>query len=260
MKLRIICCILLVLLAVACTTMSEDKIEDLKTKIINANTEVNSFKFKSTSSIDVAKEGEEMALKVDINGAMDRNAKKLMAKGEMDMGEMKLPVETYSDGNFIYTNNMNQWIKMEISPEMFEMQDQSKYLMDFFKESEIDAKEADGYYEIKVIPKEGALKELAQKNSPIPLDDIGLDLFKNLEIIYFVNKENFIADKVKMKYDMSISEATMKTDMIYEMFDVNKPVDIVIPEEASNAIDFAEFQKEMAKNLAQQETEINVTE
>ena len=261
---RILCVILLVLFAVGCADMQPEQIDDLKEKIIKANMDVNSFKFKSDNKMILQGPNESISMNLDIDGAMDRDAKKLMVKGEMNMDKMSLPVETYSDGEWIYTNNMGQWVKMKLeSPDMFEMQDQAKYMVDFLKDSEIHAEEftKDGkeVYKVDVKPTKEALIDLAQKNAPVPLEDTGLnieDMFKNMQITYYINKDNYLAEKADVKYDIKINDVLMKNDMSFEMYDVNKPVDIVIPEEAKSAMDFSELQKQMAEQMAAQQMQL----
>ncbi len=255
MKIRILCSILLILLALACTTMPETKIDDLKEKIMKANLEIDSFKFKSTATMKIEGKEESMDMDMEMDGAFDRTAKQFMVTGIMKMADMTLPIKTFSDGDWVYTETMGQWIKMQIlSPEMFDQQDQAKYLIEFLENSEITTEEVtvDGtsYYKIDVVPDKDAFLDLAQKNSPAPLDDI-LDLeelFKNMEIVYYVNKETYVADKVDMKYQFKITDAIMTADTHYEMYDLNQPQTIVIPEEAKEkAIDFSELQAKMAQ-------------
>jgi len=266
MKIKILSLILLVLFAVGCATMPAEKIEDLKEKIMKANMDINSFKFKSVNKMTITKADEAMDMLMSAEGAMDRAAKRLKVTGDMKMGEMELPIETYADGQYVYTNNMGQWIKMKIEQDMFEMQDQSKYLTDFLKDSEILAEEAekDGkpVYKVQVTPTKEALLDLAQKSSPVPLqDELNLEeLFKSMEITYYINKDNFLAEKADIKYSLKIDDVTMSTVSDYEMFDVDKPVDITIPEAAKDAMDFEEFQKQVAEQMAAQQADLPVDE
>lgn len=258
--------ILLLVFVLGCANVPPEKIENLKDKIIKANADVTSFKFKSVNNLIVKGPEETMSLKLNMDGAMDRTAKKLMVKGTMEMPDMSVPVETYSDGEWIYTKNMDQWIKLKIdNPEMFDMQDQAKYLVDFLKDSEINAEEIvkneKAVYKVVVTPNMDALLDLAQKNSPIPLQDMGTpeDLFKSMEIIYYINKDNYLAETADIKYVLNINNLTMTNEMSFEMYDINKPQEIVIPEETKDAIDMVEFQKQMMDQANAQQT-IPVTE
>ena len=262
---RILCLILLALFAVGCATMEPEKIEDLKEKIMKANMDVNSFKFKSDNAMTIIAPNETITMQLDANGAMDRATKRLMVTGEMKMADMTLPVETYSDGDYIFTKNMDQWIKMKLEQDMFEMQDQAKYFVDFLEASEIQAEEAvkDGkpVYKVNVKPSPEALLDMAQKNVPVPLEDSGLnieDMFKNMEINYYVSKDNYLAEKADVKYDLKINDVVMKNVMSFEMFDINQPQDIVIPEEAKDAVDLVELQKQMAEQMAQEAPQLEV--
>ncbi len=264
MRIGILGLFLLILFVAGCATMPAEKVGDIKDKIIKANTGINSFKFKSTNELAVSKGNETLQMVVDVEGLMDRSAKKMKVTGNVDMGKMKMPVETYADGQFVYSNTMGKWVKMKMKQDMFEAQDQSKYLIEFLKSSEIKAEEAevDGrkVYKVKVTPDKEALLDLVRKNSPVPLQSKlkAGDFVKDVEITYFINKENFIAEKADIKYSLDLDGTLMKTVTKYEMFDVDKPVDIALPEAAKDAIDYEDFQKQMMEQIAAQQANLPV--
>jgi len=254
---KILCLILLVLFAVGCATMQPEQIEDLKEKILKANSDVNSFKFKSTNKALIETVNMTMKMDMEMEGAMDRSAKKMMVKGEMKMDDQSMPLETYSDGQFVYANNMGQWVKVKLEQDMFESQDQAKFFIDFMEQSEIEAEEAvfdnKPVYKIKVIPDKDALLDLAQQNAPLPMQEQGMleDLFKDMQIIYYVDKDSFIAENAEIRYEIAIEDLVMKNDMTFQMYDINKPVDVVIPEAAKDAVDLAKLQEQMAEEMTQ---------
>lgn len=265
MKIKIVSLFVLFLFLAACSTMPAEEIEDIKSKIVEANMGVNSFKFKTDNDIGIKGPDGEMNMKLSAEGAMDRNAKALMIKGNMDMKQLSgeaseiedvsMPIETYSDGEWIYTSTMGQWIKMGIDADIFNEQDQAKYLTEFLESGEVHAEDfvLDGkeVYKVDVKPSNDALVKLASKNSPVPLQEMGdiSNLFSNMKITYYINKDDYLAQKSEISYDITFGEElgnlVMKNDMTFEMYNINQPVEIDIPEEAKDAIDFAELQKSM---------------
>ncbi len=267
MKLKIFGVLFLLILGVACTQISGDNElldEQLLEKIMQVNENINSMKFDMTSEIAIQGSDQNMDMSLKATGMIDRAAKKISIIGEAEIKnqDLKMPLETYADGEWIYTKSMDQWIKIKMEEDLFENQDQAKYFADFLKDGEVNFKEVTKdekeYYFAEIIPDEKVLTSFIKKNNQLPQGNISeiIDSFKNFKLVYYIDKDNYMIDFVDTSYDMSFQNITMSSMQTLNMYDINQPANIVIPDEAKqNAVDFEEFQKNM---MALQQAEIVV--
>jgi hypothetical protein len=257
--------VFLIVFLIGCDRLDVEKIDDfeitdeavdIKDNIIKVNSDINSFRFRSLNNLVMESPEESIEMGLNIAGSMDRSEKKIELIGEMNMPDMSVPIETYSDGFWIYTKNMAQWLKMELEDsEIFDMQDQMKYLIDFLKESKFSyeevSKDEKNFYKLIVVPNDDALFDLAEKNSPIPLEGLDLmkDLFRKLEVVYYVERETFFLESAEIFYEMVFDDFVMKNEMYFETYDFNNVQDIIIPEDAKAAMDVVDFQNQMMEEF-----------
>ena len=146
MKLKLFSVLFLLIMGVACTQISGDNElfdKQLLDQIIKANEDITSMKFDMTSDVAIQGPEENIEMVMEATGMMDRSSQKLSVIGEMEIKnqDVKMPLETYADGKWIYSKSMEQWIKIEMEQDMFETQDQAKYFADFLKEGEVNVEE-----------------------------------------------------------------------------------------------------------------------
>jgi hypothetical protein len=178
------------------------------------------------------------------------------------MGKQSMPMELYMVEGAIYTKigipgQGDQWIKMKLDDEMWKQQDQLAQQMEFLKTAGnvtlAGEETVDGIasYVLVIDPDMKALADwfMSQQQSSV-LDLSQLDLskmFKSFSIKEWIAKDTYLPVKAEVIVLLEIKpedvgapadeleKLTMEMKMTEKFLDYNKPVTIVLPEEARNA-------------------------
>ncbi|MBC8494541.1 hypothetical protein H8D36_00125 [archaeon] len=256
----------LVLLLAACEGGSDLGNEEFKAKLIEANLGIDSYSFDMTTTSDMTMEDKGMPMNAKTSatviGSYSRLDKKMGMTGTTSvesMGmNMDVETEAYIDGTTMYTKSMGMWIKLELSDEIWEDQDQIKQMTDLIESGTIDVKADEGqYYVVDISPDlavvvENVLKQQQQMDLFDEQMNFG-DMIKEYSLTVWINKDTFIIEKVSYNIDMVMNNDNMggmmnepfsmdvasTTEMT--MYGFNEEVTIDIPEEANDAFDFGDL-------------------
>ncbi len=215
-------------------------------KVIEAQKNVKSYVFES----EISYGGAGMGITMPMNGKVDVENKKMY----MNMSMMGQNMEMYLIGDEMYMEQAGQWIKMtksdleQESSGMAGFEDQAKQYektTEILKspKTKIDVageETVDGVacYKVNIVPDAEKLKEQLGKSSEM-MQGMEYTLNVSSYTIYVDKVTNFIK-KEDVKFDMEVSaqgtkmKIGMQMKFVYK--DINKPVDIQLPEEAINAI------------------------
>lgn len=264
----IIFCFLMagVLFSSGCTEqLSSDEIYN---RLILANSNLNTYAIDMKMTMDIVTEasGALMDIKYDIstNGDIDRTNKRMALKGTVrsEIAGMtpQVDTETYLVDGYLYTKNQGTWVKMEFGDDTWARQDKMSELVDLIQSGNIERLEDESfggssYYVIKINPDLGKVVEhaLRQQQSASFSQNIDYDdAVESYSSTIWVNKNTFVIEKSKTEVKIAIGpEDDMKSTGKMEMTSVielvisniNKDVNIVLPEEAYGAMDIADLQK-----------------
>jgi hypothetical protein len=179
------------------------------------------------------------------------------------LGEQEMATEYYLVGGWMYTGVDipelgKQWMKMEVTEEIWQQQSRVDQQIDFLKTAvEIDylgSEVVSGTecYVFEVVPSMEALGELlSQQASPMGGMDFGefdmADWFKEMSIREWIAKDSYQVMKTEIGMVMQISPADvgateadfdrmiMDMDMGMSFYEYNQPVSITLPPEALDA-------------------------
>lgn len=256
----------LVLLLAACEGGSDLGNEEFKAKLIKANLGIDSYSFDMTTTSDMTMEDKGMPMNAKTSataiGSYSRLDRKMGMTGTTSvesMGmNMDVETEAYIDGTTMYTKSMGMWIKLELSDEIWEDQDQIKQMTDLIESGTIDVKADEGQYHVVDISPDLAVvvENVLKQQQQMDLFDEQMnfgDMIKEYSLTVWINKDTFIIEKVSYNIDMVMNNDNMG-EMMNEpfsmdvvsttemtMYDFNEEVTIEIPEEANNAFDFGDL-------------------
>jgi hypothetical protein len=180
-----------------------------------------------------------------------------------ELGEQTMVSKTYLVGDWMYAGVEipdfgEQWFKMEVTPGMWEQQNQLEQQIEFLKSAvkikSLDDQTVDGNncYVFEVMPSVEALGELLSQQSSamggMDFSQLNLaDLFEEMRVKEWIAKDGYQVLKtevyVRMQMhpeDVGATEAdfdkmVMDMNMTTRLYDYNQPVEIILPPEALEA-------------------------
>jgi hypothetical protein len=235
--------------------------ETLKDEIIKANTNLNSYDFEGKMNmimiLDTEEESFEIGSETSMIGEIDREKKQAKIKMDVKTTMAEMPIEmtfdTYIMDEYIYVGIMGQWSKIKYEEDEWVEQDQVEQMLQLVYSGDItlDGTETINekeYYKVTIKPDLEKLAELVlQTQELIPFAEITniQDLIRDYEETIWINKETYIIEITKSKGTIVMSakdfgeEGEGELKMIYDseftMNNINKNVNINLPNEAINA-------------------------
>jgi len=206
-------------------------------KVIEAQKNVKQYEFESKMSYGALG----MTVSMTANGKVDIENK----KAYINMSMMGLEMEMYIIGDEAYIKQAGQWIKMTKEgmnglkmtgmTSFGDQENQFKGTAEILKSPKtkinvVGEEKIDDVlcYKVNVVPDEGKLKE------QLNVSDINISSYT----IYVDKATNLIKKvNVNMTVEMSVQDMKMKMDAHIETKykNINKPINIQLPEEAKNA-------------------------
>ncbi len=263
------------ILAAGCGQATELSTQDIIDKTISAYSSVQTVKMSSDMSMNMdmvgGDEPMDVQMDMDMNGSMNIKDTELFLTMSMEMdipveGKQTISSEIYIVDNWVYTKVDvpgvgNQWIKTELDSAAWAQQDQLTQQIELLKTA-IDITSAgtdtvDGVnsYVLEIKPDMAALmafvsSQMGQEASVDLPENIDIaKMFKSLTIKEWIAKDTFLPVKADMQMVMEINaedfgentdefeRITMDMSMVIKYYDYNKPVSIVLPAGAANAIE-----------------------
>ncbi|MBN2015117.1 MAG: hypothetical protein JW778_08050 [Candidatus Altiarchaeota archaeon] len=237
------------LLSLGCTTEEKLTAEQVRDRAVEAMENVETYSF--STDISMLMVGGEMDMGVseaeismDGNGKVDMKNKKMFMDMSMSMMGMSMDMEQYIIDDIQYMKMpFFGWVKNKTSADTWEQQDYaglSGELMYTQVELLSDEKlDGENCYVLKVdVDLEKMMDVLGKQmgsTSMVSAEDLGS--IKEAEIREWVSKDTFLVKKLFMYMNMEEEGSTLDMNMTMTFSDYNKPVDIVLPSEAENAVD-----------------------
>lgn len=260
--------------------------QQIKQKLIEANSNLNTYSadinMDISSTISVMDESGD--LKITMDGKIDVNqeTKQMAMTGEMRMDLSGLPeasdtvpqkmdMETYISEGYLYSKFMGAWMKVKLDEKMWDQQNQIGHYLEYVDSGSIERLqdetiEGTGYYVVKIKPNmqdvlEYALKQQSQTPQDMDLNDLNWeDLITDFSSKIWINKETFIIERSEesisllmtpenmgaLGADMDYGEMRMDLDTSTKIYNINKDIEIIVPEEAENAIDMSALEEQMS--------------
>jgi hypothetical protein len=209
-----------------------------------------------------------MSMVVDGTGVMDIANEEMQMTMNMTVdipgaGEQEMAMEAYIVGGWIYTKMDllelgEQWMKMEVTEEMWQQQGQIEPLLEFLvtavEINYLGSEMVSGTecYLFEIVPDMEALGELlSQETSGMGIMDFSqfdlADLYKELSVKEWIAKDSYLLMKVEITMDLEMSASdvgateddfdrmTMDIKIVESFYDYNEPVSIELPPEALDA-------------------------
>ncbi len=276
MKKIMIQILIIIIFMTACTEdykhddLTSDKIRQ---NIIDASSNLDTYSADIDMDMNMTLKatGLEMNMQYVLNnkGKVDIKARKLEMLGTttiemMGMSE-DMDISTYIIGDYAYTNEMGGWMKIPLESEnIWDKEDQMKEMIRLVESGSItrledETKDGKEYYVIKLNPDLKMVAEMAMKgqaDSKFGQKADYDDMIKSYESLIWVNKETFVIERSKSKIEMMMTpdnlgiddkesiggeiSATINIDV--RIYDINKPVRIDLPEEASSAAEVPDIE------------------
>lgn len=273
MKKTILLIIIASIVISGCTEiLSED---ELKQKIINANTNMESYtaEIQMTMNIKTSVMGNKININTITNskGDIDRKNKKAKIKSSTESKEIGLNTQTesYIDNNFVYVKSSDVWVKMNLEDDLWTRQDQVEQVTTLMQTGTImrlndEKKDGKAYYLVKITPDLKKMFEvsLKQENFFAKYEKMNYeDMVKSYSMTIWVNKDTHIIERTRIEMTLLITsenigeddpEKVMESNIALNSIidvtisNINKDLDIVIPSEALNAIDFTQMLKDQS--------------
>ena len=250
--------------------LSQEEIDRIIENVVTSEYDTAKMDFDMTMVIEVigGPEPFEMNMSGDGVAFMD------MANQEMqmtmnitldipEMGEQTMATNSYLVGDWMYTGAEipgfgEQWMKIELTPGMWEQQNQLEQQVAFFKEAvEIkylgsEAVDGTDCYVFEVVPSMEALGDVLNQQAAamgtVDFDQLDLaDLFEAMTVKEWIAKDSYrvLRGEVYMRMqmfpeDVDASEAdfdrmVIDMNMTMRSYDYNQPVSIILPQAALDA-------------------------
>lgn len=218
-------------------------------KVIEAEKNVKQYTFEG----EISYGGAGMEYTMPVKGKVDTENKKMY----MSMSIMGQSMEIYLIGDEIYTKQAGQWTKMpksdlKESKGMTGFDDETKryektieILKDPKTKIKVVGEEAvNGVtcYKVNIVPDAEKLKE--QMGKDLGMQGMKYTINATSYTIYVDKNTNFIK-KEEINYTIGISALKMNIGMTLIYKNINKPVNIQLPEEAKNAKEVKEVVSQM---------------
>ena len=250
--------------------LTQEEIDRIVTNVTTA--QYDTVKMDMDMAMTVAVKGGdepgEITMVGDGTGAMDMANQEMQMTMNMtvdipELGEQEMATEYYLVGGWMYTGVDvpelgTQWVKMELSEEMWQQQSQVEQQIELLKTAvkikSLPDETVNGTdcYVFEVVPTMEALGELlSQQVSGMGGMDLGgfdlADLFKEMSVKYWIAKDSYrvMKEEIDMVMEMSPADVgateadfekmTMDINIGQRLYDYNQPVFIDLPEEALDA-------------------------
>ena len=188
-----------------------------------------------------------MEMEIDGKSKVDTKNKKMYMEMDIDMMGMSMGTEIYFIEDMQYMQFFGMWMKNETTDDIWDKQNYANQQADLMKSAKVellDSEEVDGVdcYVLKVTPDVEKMFEMASQvggTSTMPddmLENIS-DTIKSMELKQWIAKDSYLITKTVMGMQTESEGTSMDMNMTMKMYDYNKPMDIVLPEEAKDAMD-----------------------
>ena len=251
---------------------TKKSIENMKLKIIDANSKIDSYAMEMYMNIDMETNsyGQNMKINMDSNmyGEYDRINKKMFLNATIQSNtagmEMEIETLSYIVDDYMYMKILSMWTKTKLKDDVWNTQDQIDQNIELLEDAEIERLDDDSideksYYVFKVDPDlrkavEQVLKQ--QQQSDMITDDFDFaDMIKSMSYTIWVDKDSFIIDRSTTSMRLVMTDENMGVEpseldpesgsteviMDYEIDmkikDIGMTVEFELPEEAKNAED-----------------------
>lgn len=234
--------------------------EELQSLLVDANSKVVTYSVEMSMNTiittNVMDEEKTVTSTIYTKGDIDRNNKKLALTGTISSEgngmKTEQEIETYITNGTLYSKTMNVWTKMTLDQTFWEQQDQVKQMVEMISKGEVEYlgdENINGnyYYIVKITPDLQSLIDSIQQQQTIPLELNFSEIIKNYTATIWVNKKNFIIEKSKTEMIMKFGEEssdnkmTMNSVVNMNISNINKEVNIVVPEAATNTMNLSEI-------------------
>lgn len=250
---------LLILVVLATGCQNQMLASEIRQNLIEANTELDSYTLQMSTSMDMKTETGIIKTEMKTEGKIDRSNRKLGMKGNIEsemMGmKMDMPYESYIVDDTIYTKSMDMWMKMDIYEDIWTEQDQIAQIVELVESGEIERQPDQeiggvGFYVVTVNPDINKLVELALQGQEEALETVENleESIKEYSSTLWINKDTWVVEKSKtdmlMKIETEEESIEMSTSLLVRIDDINQPIDIDLPDAASEAIDMSDDQND----------------
>lgn len=263
-KIMILAIGLAMMLISACTSEINMSDEELKTKLIDANTNIDTYSTNINMDMDmtIEIEGEELLIKsyTTLKGDIDNINKKMFLEGKVETTAFDrsdtIDMTMYILENELYVKTQGQWVKMaEMQEDLWSEQNQLQQTIDLIESGKVqflDEEKINGqnYYVVEIQPDlEKLTKELLNQNELTTdelLKNINFeDALKNYSLLVWINKETYLIEKNVNEARLVLSAQDFGEDedgkiiMDYttemDMHSINEDVTITLPNDAKVA-------------------------
>jgi len=262
--------------------LTSEQIDQIVTEAVNGLAEAETYKFDMDLSMTMEVVGGTdpgtMSMSANATGAIDNVNEEMHMVMDMTMnlpeqGEQEMDMELYIVGEWVYVKVSipqigEQWVKMELTPEMWEMQKQIEQQMELLETAmdiQLVGSESVGgvdCYIFEITPDMGKLAGYLSEMLGMQgmsseemealgwlLDDLSGELFKELSIREWIAKDSSLFVKAEVHMVMQVSpedvgataedfeNLTMDINMGMAAQDYNEPVSIQLPPEAADALE-----------------------
>jgi hypothetical protein len=250
--------------------LPQDEIDRIIENVANVQYDTVSMDMDMTMTVEIfgGAESGEMAMFGDGTGVMDMVNREMQMTMNMtidipELGEQTMVSKVYLVGEWMYTGVEvtdlgEQWFKVEVTPGMWEQQNQLDQQIEFLKSAvkvkSLADQTVDGTdcYVFEVVPSVEALGEmLSQQSSAMGgLDFSQLDLaglFEEMKVKEWIAKDSYhvFNAEVYMRMRMlpedvgataaDFDKMVMDMNITMHLYDYNQPVSIDLPAEALDA-------------------------
>jgi hypothetical protein len=262
--------------------LTSEQIDQIITEAVNGLAEAETYKFDMDLSLSMEAIGGTdpgtMSMSANATGAIDNVNEEMYMLMDMTMnmpeqGGQEMGMDMYIVGEWVYVRMSipglgEQWMKMALTPEMWEMQKQTEQQMELLETAMrielVGSESVDGVdcYVFEITPDMGKLAGYLAGTLGMQglsseemgafgwlFGDLFEDLFKELSIKEWIAKDSslFVKAEVHMAIEVSpedvgataedFEKLTMDMDIGMAAHDYNEPVSIELPPEALDALE-----------------------
>ncbi|OKY78766.1 MAG: hypothetical protein BTN85_1266 [Candidatus Methanohalarchaeum thermophilum] len=258
----------LLLISLGCTTtdnQAEVSAGELESKVVSASSNVSSYEFVMNTDVSMAANGMNMTVSIGGDGVVSVEDKEMHFN--METGENEF--EAYLVDGLLYENvefgNTSKWIKINLSEnysDQWSSSNQLDQMRKLIESSDIEVvgtEEIDGTecYKVEVYPSLEEYWSILENTSSLGSSQQSLtgelnvsameDAIEEFNATYWISKDSYLPQKTTLEMDMSINQEQL--DINYNMSIIssvsfesyNQPVDVVLSEDAENAVPLENF-------------------
>ena len=260
-KLILLLALTITLIALSGCDESTIDLEELQARLIAANANIDTYDFEidmdMKTSMMMLGQNMDLDMEMKYTGAIDRPNQKLYMTGVMTsniMGmNMDIDMDVYLVDGQMYTKTMNQWMREPFDESAWSDQDQIEQSIELIQSGTIALErearmKGKQYYVVSIKPDLKKLTEIVLQEQELGQLDLDInfeDVIKEYTLTIWVNKQTFIIDRSESYVVMSFTPEDLgeigdeEIKMVFKsdttINNVNKPVNIVLPEEAKRA-------------------------